>query len=113
MKKNRTVHSSPLFKQLKIVKLNDLCNLSTCVFVYKSLNNLLHSPIQFVFRNLVGYNLRNPPELLIPFNASRQSFMFIHNRGSTLWNELPQDIRNANTIYAFKSKLKKSYFDSY
>ena len=113
MKKNRIAHSAPLFKTLDILNFTDLCHYNTLLFVYKSLNNLIQSPIQFVRRNIVAYNIRNPPELHVPFYNSQQSKMFICARGPSLWNELEPEYRNANTVYSFKNKLKKKFITSY
>ena len=113
MKKNRTDHSSPLFKTLNILNFTDLCKYNMLLFVYKSLHNLLYSSIQYVRRNLEAYNIRNPPELYIPNYNSQQSTMFIISRGASLWNELEQFIRDSNTIYSFKYRLKRKYINTY
>ena len=45
MKKKRDAPSSPLFKKLKLLKLPEINNYNTAIFVFKSLNNLIPSPI--------------------------------------------------------------------
>ena len=113
MKKNRTDHSAPLFKVLNILNFSDLCYYNTLLFVYKSLNNLVHSPVQYQRRIIAAYNIRNPPELYVPFYYSQQSKMFVSARGASLWNELMPEIRNSNTVYSFKYNLKKKILDLY
>ena len=113
MKKNRFEHTTPLFKQLNILKLDDVCKTSALQIVYKSLNNILQSPIHFTLRNENPYNTRYTPPLLVPFCRSRQTSFFIHVKGSNLWNELPLMIRNSRSLYTFKRKLKKYIIDSY
>ena len=112
-KKRRFEHTTPLFKQLNILKLDDISKSSASQFVYKSLNNIVQSPIQFNYRDAGPYNIRNIPPLIVPFSRSRQSNLFIHVRGANLWNELPLRIRNSTSVYSFKRKLKKYFIDSY
>ena len=113
MKKNRAYHSSPLFKTLHILKFPDLCNYNTLLFVYKSLHNLIHSTIHYERRNVAAYNIRNPTELYIPVYNSQQSTMFVTARGASLWNQLQEEIRNSNTVYSFKYKLKMKFINTY
>ena len=113
MKKRRDAHTTPLFKELNVLKLHDICKLCCLNFVYKSLNNLIFSPITFRIREFRGYNIRHPAELIVPFHRSRQSVMFIHARGANLWNSTPEAIRNSLSIASFKYKLKKSYIQLY
>ena len=113
MKKRRFDHTTELFRQLEILKLDDLFKFNTLNFVYKSINNFIYSPIQFVGREIGPYNLRNPPSLIVPLLRSTQSTLFIHARGANLWNELPYEIRNSRSIFIFKRKLKTKYLQSY
>ena len=57
LKKRRDVHTTPLFKVLNILKFDDICKLCCLNFVYKSLNNLIFSPITFTTREFRGYNI--------------------------------------------------------
>ena len=112
-KKNRRTHAPPLFKQLNILQLKDLNKLNTALFVYKSINNHINSPINFRFRNVGEYNLRNQDYIEIPIHSSRQTELFVHVRGSRLWREIPAEIRSKRSINSFKYCLKKSYLDTY
>ena len=113
MKRRRNEHTNPLFKQLQILKLDDLFNLNTLKFVYKSVNNLIHSPITYVAREIGAYNLRNPPAMIVPACRSTQSTLFVHARGATLWNELAVEIRNSQSLQSFNRKLKTRYLELY
>ena len=112
-KKSRREHTGPLFKNLKILKVDDLFKLNTLLYVYKSFNQLIYSAIDFNLRPEVHYNIRNPRQMNVPNHNSVQSSLFLHVRGATLWNELPQDIRNSRTVISFKNKLKTYYLNSY
>ena len=112
-KRNRWSHSSPLFRDLKVLKLQDVIKLNSALFVFKSVNGLIDSPIPYQYRILNRYNLRNQNSLIVPPHQSRQTELFIHVRGSILWNSLPLEIRNKRTIQAFKYHLKNLYLQSY
>ena len=113
MKRNRWAPSNPLFKQLRILNLTDLNKLNTAIFVYKSINNLISSPINYQFRFVNRYDLRNQNTMHIPFHRSRQTELFVHIRGARLWNEIPLSIRNKPSVFSFKRNLKLYYLDSY
>ena len=114
MKKTRNVHSNPQFHQLNLLKINDTCKVNTLSFIYKSVNNLAHSPLQFQTRRVPRYQLRNDVnQLLVPFSRHNYVQSFICIRGPNLWNSIPQAIRESRTIITFKRKIKKFYIDSY
>ena len=113
LKKGRRTESTALFNQLKFLKLKDIFTLSTSLFVYKTLNNLIDSPINYNIREAGAYNLRNRPHLQIPNHSSKQSERFLHIKGAKIWNDLPESIQRSSTIYSFKRNLKKYLFESY
>ena len=90
-----------------------MLKLNTLIFVYKSINNIISSPINFTNRIDVVYNLRARPQLEIPNHRSQQSQRFIHINGAKLWNEIPDALKNCRTVHSFKLNLKKLYINSY
>ena len=113
LKKRRREHTSPLYKQLNILKFDDISKMQVLSFVFKSLHNIIHSPINYIYRDMNRYNLRNPPILQIPFTRFKQTSLFVRVKGAVLWNDLPDFIRNSLSVMSFKRKLKKYYLDSY
>ena len=111
--KRRYERSSPLFKQLKILKLEEINKLNIAIFVYKSINSLIHSPIVYRTHVIEPYNLRREPSLQIPLVNSCQSQRFIHYRGVKVWNEINLNIRNLRTVLSFKRNLKLYFISSY
>ena len=93
--------------------MNDIFKLNTLLFVFKSINNFINSPIVYRDRIVQGYNLRNRPQLVIPNHRSKQCERYIHIRGAKLWNELPENIKTCRTVAAFKVQFKKVCFQSY
>ena len=112
-KSARLDHTSPLFHQLHLLKLNDLNATNLSIFVFKSINNLISSPIQFTERVAAPYNLRNVEHIAVPFTRSSQTKRFPHVRGANLWNELPIQLRSARTLQTFKKNLKNKYINTY
>ena len=112
-KSRRLEHSTPIFKQLKLLKLADINFLNAATFVYKSINRSICSPIHFSERTVRQYNLRQTEPLNVPFSRSSQSKRFIHIRGATIWNSLPLHVRSARTIVSFKKKIKYNFINSY
>ena len=112
-KSGRRSESSKLFKQLKLLKLNDILEVNTLLFVYKSINNLIRSPIEFNEREVGPYNLRLRPPIQVPNHTSKQSERFVHIKGAKIWNDTPEYIRSSRTIYSFKKNIKKARIDSY
>ena len=113
LRKNRLHSSSPLFKRLNLLKLNEINNLNAAILVFKSLNGLIDCPINFIHQHLGPYNLRRRETLLVPFSRSNQSHRFIEIRAARLWNELSEDIRSCRTVHSFKRKLKNHYLNQY
>ena len=112
-KSGRFDHTTPLFHQLRLLKVKELNNLNISLFLFKSLNHLINSPINFTERLAVPYNLRNVNHLDIPFTRSAQTKRFPHVRGADLWNKLPNQIRSARTVQTFKKNLKNKYIETY
>ena len=106
-------HTSPLFKSLKILKLKDLNHLATVKFIHTQLR--IPGPIVQYYQgnHFHNYNTRFS-HLLRPnactFDVSKR---FIANRGCTIWNSLPQELKAVQNINTFKLKTKKHYLNTY
>ena len=87
--------------------------MNVLLFVFKSINNLIESPIQFNARVAGPYNLRRRDQLHVPNHTSKQAERFIEIKGAKLWNNTPEVICNSGTVASFKRKLKKYYLESY
>ena len=99
---------------MKLLKLKDVNSFFSTIFVFKTINNLSYSPIQFQVRNVPQYGLRNNNRLLeVPFTRHRYIELFIGTRGPVLWNNIPEAIKNKNSVFSFKYSLKKYYLDAY
>ena len=113
MRKRRDEPSTPLFNKLRILKLPDINQLNTALFVFKSINNLVPSPINYELQARGQYNLRRINQLNVPFARYKQTQRVLHVRGAKLWNELPQTMKQQRTLHSFKFHFKKYLLQSY
>ena len=99
-------HTSALFKNLGLLKLNDIYRFELLKFMYKKRNDPR-------FMVLHDRNTRHR-HLLVPtprrLTKTEQS---VFTSGPNEWNSLPDDIRNSNTFCIFVRSLKSYFLDSY
>ena len=115
-----TAHSSPVFYDLKILKLDDLYQLSISVFAYECQNNI--APLYFInffiqTTDVHSYNTRSAARgdffILQKKNTLQYGLRSIRFNGAKIWNSIPPEIRDASSVRTFKNNLKNLYFDSY
>ena len=104
-------HTNNAFSHLNILKLKEVNEYCTALFVYKSLSN--PDDHMFTMRTNPHYNLRQSTLLKLPAVQSAQSKSFIAFHGVKIWNILPEDIRRAPSIPSFKRSLKKYLLSKY
>ena len=126
--------SNPLFKDLEILKIQDVYKLQVNKFIHDWMN--LHTPNNFdnwfiLNKNIHDYhttsnvNIVMDNELNIPSVTNSNK---LHIQGSNLsnygakrmkvvgplmWNSLPETIRNCKSVNMFKHKLKILFLDKY
>lgn len=102
-------HTQPMFLKLKLLTLDKLTSYQTCLFIYKSLKNLL--PLEFTkIFNFVSdfhsYNTRNLLSLRCEFaRTNYRIFSIFFRNGPNVWNKLPLDL----TLSINYQTFKKSY----
>ena len=123
---NRAVHilissscdanADDLFVRLGCQKLNLQRELKKATIVYKSLNGLALDYLKSMFtdrRAISAYSLRNcEGKLAVPLpriNFLKNSFSY---NGAVMWNSLPTNLRQAQTIASFKSGCRGFLFDN-
>ena len=104
-------HTNPLFKELKLLKLNDIHLLESAKFVYHQVN-LEHN---YFIQNLSihDHNTRDREDLRPPKPSNELSKRFITYSGCIIWNKLADDIKSANNALSFKIMCKKYYIGKY
>ena len=93
-------HTDPLFHSGGVLKISDIFRFSIGVYMFKHRNSF----IQFGSH---GYDTRNSSNLVPSFhrmNCTQRSLSFI---GPTIWNNIPDNIRNLTSEPVFRKLLKK------
>ena len=111
-----TVSSAPLFDSLQILKLSDLFKLQVTSFVYECLNSL--APIYFreYFTSIqsihsIGTRQSKKGDLYaLRCNTTQYGLRSIHYSGVRIWNSLPVEIRNSQSLPNFKKKNESLHF---
>ena len=107
--------SDPIFKELNILKLNDLYKVYCSVFMFKTLYENKYDFYLDKIKSLqinLPYNTRNT-EFRLPklrLIRSRQNIVY---QGISIWNKIPNHMKNNKTSSSFKKGLKMNIIDSY
>ena len=110
-------HTSPLFKSLDILKLSDLVNFQTAVFMYKFHNRLLPSVFNNFFTpnsRIHGYNTRSVAKhsYYLPRARTNYGIFNIRFQGTKVWNSIDNHLKLMN-LGQFKNKYKKEMTKKY
>ena len=117
--------SSPLFRELGLLKTNDIFVLQISKFIHKWLNsdiisnfdkwfNLNYEVHNYMTRS--NYNSENNKtnNLFIPFGrTTNYGLKLIKVNGPKIWNTLPLEIRNIKSLSNFKITLKNHFLETY
>ena len=109
-------HTTLLFKKLNVLKLKDLIELKTAIFMYKvytkSLPRNLLEKFEIKNKNRF-YNLRSSQAFNLKFVRTTQKQMCLSVCGLKLWNSLSEETLNCKSIQSFKSKYKSMLLYKY
>ncbi len=109
-KKEYDAHTSPLFKESMILKLNDIYLFCLGKFMYLTSKNSLPPCFKNLFliiSQVHSYNTRSSNQITIPFCRTKLRQFSVYYQGPVFFNSLDQNIRNAKSVYSFQSNLKK------
>ena len=99
-------HTSPLFSKFKILKLKDLYRFYAVLDAHNKIKNGLYSVSHD--RHTRNCNLALPK--FHRLTRSQQSCTF---KGPSYWNEIPNNIRDIESISSFKNEVKSYYINLY
>ena len=108
--------TSPLFKRLSILKLEDIHTLELGKLLYNEHKQTLPSPLlNFFYHNseVHSYNTRQQSDIhvnKIKCDIVFRSFIY---KGPNLWSKLPQNIKTAKSVNSFGSQLRKHILHMY
>lgn len=104
---NFYISTDKIYKETKLMNLNQLYTFKTCILIRKILNKKIHTQINFSKKHQVQkIRLRNANNLILHIprtNHGKQNIMF---EGAKLYNKLPTDIKEAKSSATYKRLLK-------
>lgn len=106
----RYVHTKPLFKDLKFLKLFETISLQFSLFVHKTMYTYpIDSSFQFILCNA---DTRRPHyfsihDLRLPLCRTSRAHLRIVVRGVNYWNQLPEYFKSITTRNVLKYKIKR------
>ena len=116
--KSFTSPSTPIFSDLKILKLYDLFELKLLSFVYESINMI--SPVFFhnFFETLSSVHWYDTQQaskgdiFMTQENTLQYGLRSVRYAGAKLWNNIPCAIKHSFTVTNFPEKLKLHLFST-
>ena len=110
-------HITPIMKQLHWLPISQRIIYKVALITYKALNGVAPHYIRNMLKNsLSSVNLRSSSKGLLSVprvrlvNYGERSFSYAAPK---LWNEIPEYIRNSETLPIFKTRLKTYLFKQY
>ena len=110
------MHTSPIFNELKTLKLEDIYLFNLGKFMYQHKHNLLPSCLDcplFTVDQIHYYNTRDSKAFYVPTCRTNFLKFSVNYQGPTLFNTLNSDIRNSSSLSIFQAKLKLFIFSGY
>ena len=113
---NFTSPSSPIFSDLKILKLYDLFDLKLLTFVYESVNRLSPPYFHNFFTTLSDvhqYDTRQAREggiFMTQPNTLQYGLRSVRYAGAKSWNSIPFNIKQSPSVTSFRRQLKLFLF---
>ena len=102
-------HVTQLLRDLKWINFNSILRLNEASLIYKNLYVSVHSNVKkmnFDLRNKVPQRItRNGSDVHIYYRRTAVGQKVISVSGAKLFNWIPMNIRNSNTIVTFKSHM--------
>jgi hypothetical protein len=104
-------HTSPIFKKLGLLKLNDICMLQLGQFMFHHKFSLL--PERFdnmFFEKMIKFTLliqETPPSIYVPSCRTNIRQFSVRFQGPKFLNSLPRDLVDIVSPILFKKKLKQ------
>ena len=113
-----TSHSTPIFLNLKTLKLHDLVQLKLLTFVYDCVNKIAPSYFHSFFalvETAHQYGMRQASKndiFLTQKNTVQYGLMSVRLFGAKCWNNIPMVIKNSPSARTFRQKLKSFFFEN-
>ena len=109
-------HTLPLFKELKLLKIQDLHKLLLGKFMYKAIHNQLPPPLIPYFpqnTEIHSYSTRQASNSHIQYRRTAKAAIQINYKGPSYWKDLPNEIQQSKTLKILTCKLKRNLINRY
>ncbi len=109
-------HTSPIFKDLNILKIKDIYHMQVAKYMYNMTRGTLPTPLTNQIKlnsNLHTHNTRNINNPHITQRRTNLASRAIRHKGPYIWYSIQENTRTKRTIKSFQSNLKKNIFASY
>ena len=111
--------SEPMFKSLNLLKLNDVIELQILSFVYQWSHRLLPPCFSEYFNfisSVHSYSTRQSCKknlYVASVNTTQYGLRFLKFTSPRLWNSLPTNITNSNSLRTFRKTLRNSMLNCF
>ena len=115
---NFTSPSSPIFSDLKILKLYDLFHLKLLLFVYESVNRISPSVFHNFFEILADVHQHDTRQarkgdiFMTRHNTLQYGERSIRYTGAKSWNNIPFNIKQSPSVTSFRRQVKLHLFST-
>ena len=108
-------HTNEMFLKSKIIKFHDLVQFKTATIMYKAKNKLLPTNIQHLFdtKEHLNYNLRGKNKFSTKYVRTKAKTMCVSVVGVKIWNNIDNNIAEAESLQKFKKMYKSYLFNCY
>ena len=106
-------HITPTIRELQWLKIEQKCDYDICIMVFKILRNKLPSwliTLRTVSEMHSRYT-RQGNHLFFDRTNTNVGSRSLTKRGPFLWNTLPEQIKDTNSLTLFKDRLKKFFLE--
>ena len=106
--RNYMSHSNPLFSHNKILKISDIFKLNAAIFMFNNMFKFVH--LLPVHSHETRFRSNFLPSFQRLSITQRQSLFSII---PSIWNSLPEDVKNSRSLYVLKRKCKNYLLSGY
>ena len=109
-------HTEPLFRQLKVLKFEDLYTFEINRFMFTFIREELPMPLANMFnlnRNIHRYETRQRNDPHFTRRRTQKAARSLVHVGPEKWSKLTDDIKHSTTMIEFKRKMKRKLLENY
>ena len=106
--KTKYDHTIPYFIQHKILPFRELIKLRRATFMWK----IKHGYLSNILTNLFTLNMHNQKRFVLPHPKNNREKLLLVYTCTSIWNSIPEKIRDLTTYGAFTKTYKEHLLDS-